>query len=183
MKTTLRRIASAAAIGSALLAPSTSQALILDWLLPGIIIGGPLPSPLPCVTGVTCVAPWSLWNHTPLAIGSTLNFGSDISGQYLLTLTPAFDKLGSNGTVDELQLILANQQQQLATSQHGQLAFNATPAEQYYLMLNGAARQGQAYQLNLAAVPEPETWGMLLAGLGVVGVALKRRRRNPLPQK
>ena len=100
MKTTLRRIASAAAIGSALLAPSTSQALILDWLLPGIIIGGPLPSPLPCVTGVTCVAPWSLWNHTPLAIGSTLNFGSDISnvsfslgaglsGQYLLTLTPA----------------------------------------------------------------------------------------------
>jgi hypothetical protein len=50
-------------------------------------------------------------------------------------------------------------------------------------MLNGAARQGQAYQLNLAAVPEPETWGMLLAGLGVVGVALKRRRRNPLPQK
>ena len=194
MKTTLRRIASAAAIGGALLAPSTSQALILDWLLPGIIIGGPLPSPLPCVTGVTCVAPWSLWNHTPLAIGSTLNFGSDISnvsfslgaglsGQYLLTLTPAFDKLGSNGTVDELQLILANQQQQLATSQHGQLAFNATPTEQYYLMLNGAARQGQAYQLNLAAVPEPEAWGMLLAGLGVVGVALKRRRRNPLPQK
>ncbi|MCA1978787.1 MAG: PEPxxWA-CTERM sorting domain-containing protein [Thiobacillus sp.] len=30
--------------------------------------------------------------------------------------------------------------------------------------------------LEVAAVPEPETWGMLLAGLGMVGVAVRRRR-------
>ncbi|WP_229257440.1 PEPxxWA-CTERM sorting domain-containing protein [Duganella callida] len=30
----------------------------------------------------------------------------------------------------------------------------------------------------VAAVPEPETWAMLAAGLGLVGVAGRRRRRN-----
>jgi len=32
------------------------------------------------------------------------------------------------------------------------------------------------YGSSITAVPEPETWAMLLAGLGFVGVAAKRRR-------
>jgi len=31
----------------------------------------------------------------------------------------------------------------------------------------------------LAAVPEPETWGMMIAGLGAVGVMSRRKRRRP----
>lgn len=127
--------------------------------------------------------PWTLWNHTPLAIGSSISFssnlsnasfslGAGLSGQYSLTLSPVFE---TSPGIDELQMILASQQQQLATSQHGQLSFNANPKDHYYLLLNGTARQGQSYQMNISAVPEPETWAMLLAGLAIVGVAARRR--------
>ena len=33
--------------------------------------------------------------------------------------------------------------------------------------------------LDIAAVPEPTTWGMLIAGFGAIGGTL--RRRKPLP--
>ena len=33
--------------------------------------------------------------------------------------------------------------------------------------------------LNVAAVPEPETYAMLLAGLGAIGWAARRRKRAP----
>jgi len=32
--------------------------------------------------------------------------------------------------------------------------------------------------INIPTIPEPETWAMLLAGLGIVGVTAKRRRRQ-----
>ena len=85
---------------------------------------------------------------------------------------------GSVPAVDELQLVLANQRQIIASSHQGQLSFNAAAGDNYYVMLNGQLRQGQDYQLSLAAVPEPETWAMLLAGLGVVSAALRRRQQN-----
>jgi hypothetical protein len=36
--------------------------------------------------------------------------------------------------------------------------------------------------LNIAAVPEPATWGLMLLGFGGIGMALRRRRRPALPQ-
>ena len=36
---------------------------------------------------------------------------------------------------------------------------------------------GGTFNLNLAPVPEPETYGMLLAGLGVLGVLARRRKQ------
>ncbi|QBI05046.1 PEP-CTERM sorting domain-containing protein [Pseudoduganella albidiflava] len=33
-----------------------------------------------------------------------------------------------------------------------------------------------SYTLTISAVPEPATYGMMLAGLGLVGVALRRRQ-------
>ena len=85
---------------------------------------------------------------------------------------------GSVPAVDELQLVLANQRQIIGSSQQGQLSFNAAAGDSYYVMLNGQLRQGQNYQLSLAAVPEPETWAMLLAGLGIVAVVAQRQRRG-----
>ncbi|MDR2014101.1 MAG: PEPxxWA-CTERM sorting domain-containing protein [Azoarcus sp.] len=37
---------------------------------------------------------------------------------------------------------------------------------------------GMTLAYNLPAVPEPETWAMLLAGLGIVGAVAKRRRQG-----
>ena len=35
---------------------------------------------------------------------------------------------------------------------------------------------GSALEVNVAAVPEPETWALMLGGFGLVGVMLRRRR-------
>jgi hypothetical protein len=47
--------------------------------------------------------------------------------------------------------------------------------------LSGGTMQGTypvMQSITVAAVPEPETWGMLLAGLGFVGLAVRRRVRR-----
>lgn len=53
-----------------------------------------------------------------------------------------------------------------------------------YTMIIGGNASGSAGGLyNIAAVtapvPEPETWGMLLAGLGLIGLRLRQRMRTP----
>jgi hypothetical protein len=48
----------------------------------------------------------------------------------------------------------------------------------YTLFVGGTnnSLSAASYDLKVAAVPEPETWGMLLAGLGVMGAIVRRRR-------
>ena len=48
----------------------------------------------------------------------------------------------------------------------------------YYLLRTDAFSES----IYLPPIPEPETYGMLLAGLGVVGLAARRRRRAHLPK-
>lgn len=51
--------------------------------------------------------------------------------------------------------------------------------QQVQFSANGGAFQSfSANTLQLAAVPEPETYAMMLAGLGMVGLVSRRRRRN-----
>ena len=48
----------------------------------------------------------------------------------------------------------------------------------YQLHVNGLGKAGAAYAGTIsavAAVPEPETWGMLVIGAGLVGVQLRRK--------
>ena len=55
-------------------------------------------------------------------------------------------------------------------------------AGQYYYAVFGVANGAAAYSLNSAAtatpVPEPETYALLLGGLGVVGFVARRRRAD-----
>jgi len=37
---------------------------------------------------------------------------------------------------------------------------------------------GDSYTLNIAAVPEPASWAMLIAGFGLTGAAMRQRRRQ-----
>ena len=41
---------------------------------------------------------------------------------------------------------------------------------------DGAARSGVVHDFTVASVPEPATWGLMLAGFGIVGTAARRRR-------
>lgn len=55
----------------------------------------------------------------------------------------------------------------------------ASPAPLLFTLV-GTAAPGAAYTgiLNVSAVPEPETYAMLLAGLGALGLMASRRRRQ-----
>ena len=78
-----------------------------------------------------------------------------------------------------------------STTDRGMLSFAAgtTYAESYYYLSGGtkasllgssasASQDTASFAVSVTAVPEPETYAMLLAGLGLVG-AVSRRRRAP----
>lgn len=57
--------------------------------------------------------------------------------------------------------------------------FNGIAARQSYFNLHSASFPGGEIRGQLGAVPEPATWGMMLAGFAAVGIAFRRRRRIP----
>jgi hypothetical protein len=64
------------------------------------------------------------------------------------------------------------------------ISFNPPGGPVFTLAVNdvsvsaGAAAQQVSGQIQ-AAVPEPATWGMMLIGFGMIGAAMRRRRRQP----
>jgi len=74
---------------------------------------------------------------------------------------------------------------QLSTGKTDQwvLDLGQLTADNYYLQVSGAvlsqAAGSYTTNLSISAVPEPATYGMLLGGLAIVGLATARRRKTP----
>jgi len=68
----------------------------------------------------------------------------------------------------------------------GPIAFGAVPttfmltAGTYYLSFAGSATHSSSYSgtIDIAPIPEPATWAMMVAGIAAVGVAMRRRAQN-----
>jgi hypothetical protein len=66
-----------------------------------------------------------------------------------------------------------------ANSMLSNVANNAAGATQYSFTVYTHPTQ-QDFLVTVTAVPEPETYAMLLAGLGAMGVLIKRRKQRPM---
>ena len=53
--------------------------------------------------------------------------------------------------------------------------FAVSPNQTYWFQLAGTADQA-GYTITLAPVPEPESWALLISGLGLMGLVIRRRR-------
>jgi hypothetical protein len=62
------------------------------------------------------------------------------------------------------------------TNPNDGFSFAGLSAGNYSLNLLGSSSTGAAYGGILSAVPEPETYALMLAGLGIVGFVAARRR-------
>jgi hypothetical protein len=93
--------------------------------------------------------------------------GLDITGLDLYT---------STGT-----LVAHGSQLDTGLTDHWTLNSNALAASSYYLLISGSVESNAAGKYsasaNITPVPEPETYGMLLGGLALLGVAARRRKQ------
>ena len=160
----LKTIAAASVVA---LTALSSQAASTDWGTHGALeMGG------------TAVAAGAIFDTFSFSLGSDMNvtsgvlsFGTIVGGAYSLY---SFGTDGVMGTGDDVGL--------------GAWTFNSTPATHtvslgagsyYYSVLGGAAGPA-AYAIASATapVPEPETYALLGAGLGIIGFVASRRRRD-----
>jgi len=58
---------------------------------------------------------------------------------------------------------------------NGQVSFAGNGKQTTYAYFNPAH-----YTLDVLAVPEPASWGMMIGGFGMIGAAARRRRARPI---
>ena len=113
------------------------------------------------------------------SISRTADTGLDISS---LSLYRVGGGTGTGGTAGDT-LVSSGSALQSGGIDVWTLTSNNLSAGNYYVMVGGnlvsdsAASFGGAVMMSpMAPVPEPETYGMMLAGLGVLGVLARRRK-------
>ena len=52
------------------------------------------------------------------------------------------------------------------------------PSQSDWTIDFSAVQSGSTFGITVSAVPEPETWGLMLAGLGLIGAMVRRRASN-----
>ena len=107
---------------------------------------------------------------------SVLSFGNTLGGSYSVW---SFGTDGLFGTADDTQLGLWGLSSLPGPATNHTLSLDA--GSYYYTVGGRALTGGAAYALAsnaVAAVPEPETYALLGAGLGIVGFVASRRRRD-----
>lgn len=116
---------------------------------------------------------FSLSGNYNVTSGAVTTFGNIVGAAYNLY---SFGADGVMGTADDVGL--------------GAWTFGSTPAThtvalgsgQYFYTVTGGNFGPAAYSLSstivAAPVPEPETYAMLAAGLGIIGFVASRRRRD-----
>jgi hypothetical protein len=127
---------------------------------------------------------WHAGNGTETFAGGLVNLGFGF-GNFGLTLVGgeqyllSFTSIGGTGTVSMYDLPLALTGGSTQFSQ-GSYTYNfATGTGQTWSHLNFAWNSGDAITLSgitVTAVPEPESWAMLMVGLAAVGGMARRRK-------
>ncbi len=114
------------------------------------------------------------------ALSDTINF-TLISNAPNATVAAASFEFASFLHIDNFTASLYDSSNNLLVNSSGnQVAFNTgvLTAGNYHLDVTGnvTGQFGGAYSANITPAPEPETWAMMLAGLGFVASAARRKK-------
>ena len=125
---------------------------------------------------------------TPGDFTQTLTFTTAVPGNYDFSLRTNSNISSFGWSLDAAPITYASGSGAFTSGQSGAALFNLTSGTHTlvvsgvfnYSAVPGAQSATAEYtgQLVTAAVPEPETFAMLLAGLGVVGMVSRRRKQG-----
>lgn len=107
--------------------------------------------------------------------------GNDTINIYNSTVQNASTLVDSHSTSGSAAISLNRPNLSGAVPSTG-IAYTASALGDAYgsvLSVNGDLGNPGAYPFDVAAVPEPATWALMIAGFGLTGASLRRRRRAP----
>jgi hypothetical protein len=124
--------------------------------------------------------------HKAFEIGLETPISGPFFKEYDFTLSGTFDvtaTFASSGIVGSFGLYKSDDTPVYSWGVGGpsfsaSSSFTLAAGSYYYAVLGGKTGSYSLTSTAVAAVPEPETYAMLAAGLGIVGFVASRRRRN-----
>lgn len=179
----------ALALAAGLMVAGGAHAAVNNLALTGTLDLGDFGAPYTYADGFSVSGPGTIDHSLTFTILTNLYAGSGVSD------IPLNMTIGSSTTaitnIDGLSAQIFDSFNNLYTTfvQNGDADHLTLPADSFFaagdytLKIGGTATGSAGGMYTVAAVtapvPEPETWGMLLAGLGLIGLRLRQRMRTP----